>query len=342
MVGKIRKTGIDVLGDVHWGTHVCQFFQTKGDLINILVPYFKSGLKNNEFCIWVTSEPFDEKEAKEAMRKAMSDFDRYLKRGQIEIVSYTRWYLKDGVFNPQKVLDAWIDRLNQALAKGYDGMRVTGNAAWLGKKDWNNFTEYEAEVNSVIGKYRMMAICTYSLDKCSASEILDVTHNHQFALIRSEGKWEIIESRERERVEKLRRSEASLAEAQRIAHLGNWDWDIVKNELRWSDEIYRIFGLKPQEFGATYEAFLNSVHPDDREFVKKSVDEALFQRKYYSIDHRIVLPDASERIVHAQAEVFLDKAGMPIRMVGTIQDITGRKRTEEELRLHYIKRIMYS
>ena len=141
---------------------------------------------------------------------------------------------------------------------------------------------------------------------------------------------------ERNRVEeKLRRSEASLAEAQRIAHLGNWDWGIVKNELRWSDEIYRIFGLKPREFGATYEAFLNSVHPDDREFVKKSVDEALNQRKYYSIDHRIVLPDASERIVHAQAEVFLGKAGRPIRMVGTIQDITELKRAEGAIRKAY-------
>ncbi len=136
---------------------------------------------------------------------------------------------------------------------------------------------------------------------------------------------------ERKRAEEaLRKSESSLAEAQRIAHMGNWDWDIVKNELRWSDEIYRIFGLKPREFGATYEAFLNSVHPDDREFVKKSVDEALYQRKQYSIDHRIVFPDGSERIVHEQAEVFLDKTGRPIRMVGTVQDITERKRAEEQ------------
>ena len=131
--------------------------------------------------------------------------------------------------------------------------------------------------------------------------------------------------------EALRKSEASLAEAQRIARLGNWDWDIEENDLLWSDEIYRIFGLAPQEFGATYEAFLNSVHPEDREFAKASVDEALYEGKPFNIDHRIVLPDGSERIVHEQAEVFFDETGNAIRMIGTVQDITERKRADEEL-----------
>ena len=131
--------------------------------------------------------------------------------------------------------------------------------------------------------------------------------------------------------EALRKSEASLAEAQRIARLGNWDWDIEENDFLWSDEIYRIFGLAPQEFGATYEAFLNSVHPEDREFAKASVDEALYEGKPYNIDHRIVLPDGSERIVHEQAEVFFDETGNAIRMIGTVQDITERKRADEEL-----------
>jgi diguanylate cyclase (GGDEF)-like protein/PAS domain S-box-containing protein len=138
---------------------------------------------------------------------------------------------------------------------------------------------------------------------------------------------------ERRQAEKaLSKSEAGLADAQRIAHLGNWDWNITTNELSWSDEIYRIFGLTPREFGATYEAFLNSVHPDDREFVKKSVAEALAERKPYSIDHRIVLPDGTGRIVHEQAEVTFNDAGKPIRMFGTVQDITDYKRAEEELR----------
>jgi hypothetical protein len=132
---KIRKTGIDIIGDAPWGTHFCQFYQTKEDLIDILVPYFKAGLENNEFCMWITSEPLSENEAKKAMRKAVPNFDQHLKRGQIEIVPHTEWYLKDGAFNLQRVLDAWIDKLTFALAKGYDGMRVTGNTAWLEKRD---------------------------------------------------------------------------------------------------------------------------------------------------------------------------------------------------------------
>ena len=117
-----------------------------------------------------------------------------------------------------------------------------------------------------------------------------------------------------------------------MAHVGNWDWDIVRNELRWSDEIYRIFGLTPQAFGATYEAFLNSVHPDDRELVKQAVNEALSTRTPYGVDHRVVLPDGTVRMVQEQAEAFYDAAGRALRMLGTVQDITARKQAEEALR----------
>ena len=136
----------------------------------------------------------------------------------------------------------------------------------------------------------------------------------------------------RHSMERLIKSEASLANSQRIACVGNWDWDIVKNELYWSDEIYRIFGIDRHEFGATYEAFLNSVHQDDRDFVKKSVDEALYERKPYAIDHRIILPDGAERTVHEHAEVIFDDNGKSVRMSGTVQDITDHARLEFELK----------
>ncbi|KAF0144299.1 MAG: two-component hybrid sensor and regulator [Nitrospirae bacterium] len=133
----------------------------------------------------------------------------------------------------------------------------------------------------------------------------------------------------------LKKSEASLREAQKIASLGNWDWDIVKNELFWSDEIFRIFGVVPQEFGASDEAFRKTIHPDDRDFVQKAVNEALYEGKSFSIDHRIVLPDGAEKIVHEQAEVTFDENGKPIRMVGTVQDITEQKHAEETIKRNY-------
>jgi hypothetical protein len=158
MAGDNRKSGISIIGDAPWGTHFCQFYKTPEDLLNILVPYFKAGLEGNEYCMWVTAAPLLEKSAREAMRKAIPDFDRYLEKGQIEIVPHDQWYLKGGVFDLQRVLNGWIDKLDHALKQGYDGLRITGNTAWLEKKDWKSFTEYEEEINRVIGKHRMIAI----------------------------------------------------------------------------------------------------------------------------------------------------------------------------------------
>lgn len=132
--------------------------------------------------------------------------------------------------------------------------------------------------------------------------------------------------------EAARKKDESLAEAQRIAHLGNWTWNIETNELAWSDEVYRIFGLLPQEFGANYDAFLEFVHPDDREAVQEAVNRSLADPSVpYSIEHRVVRPDGRERIVHEQGEVTFDDGGRPIRMIGTVLDITERKRVEELL-----------
>jgi len=93
MEENLKNSGIDIIGDVPWGTNFCQFYQTKEDLADILVPYFKAGLENNEFCLWVTSQPLEVEEAKEAMRKGFPDIDVYLERGKIEITSYTRGYV---------------------------------------------------------------------------------------------------------------------------------------------------------------------------------------------------------------------------------------------------------
>lgn len=136
---------------------------------------------------------------------------------------------------------------------------------------------------------------------------------------------------ERKRAEEaLRQSEASLREAQRIAHLGNWEWNVRSNELRWSDEIYSIFGLAPQQFGTTFEAFLDRVHPLDREKVDLAVRESIQTGKPFSLEHRVVRPDGKIGMVREKAEAVRDDAGQVARMIGTMQDVTEQKRIEAE------------
>jgi len=89
----MRKTGIAVLGDVPWGTHLCQFYRVERDLLDILLPYFKAGLENNEFLIWVISEPLNQKEVKAALRKAVAGFDQFLRREQMKIIPDREWFL---------------------------------------------------------------------------------------------------------------------------------------------------------------------------------------------------------------------------------------------------------
>lgn len=131
--------------------------------------------------------------------------------------------------------------------------------------------------------------------------------------------------------EALKKSDERLREAQAMAHIGSWDWDITGNSLFWSDEIYRIFGLKPQEFGVTYDAFLSLVHPDDREALNLAVRDSLKTRRRYEISHRIVRPDGTERIVHERGAVSCDGQGTPVRMAGTVQDVTEHRKMEAEI-----------
>jgi len=483
-----RKSGIDIIGDVPWGTHFCQFYRTKEDLTDILVPYFKAGLENDEFCVWIISKPLEVEEAKEAMKRVIPDIDVYLEKGQMEIIPYTHGYMKEGIFDPERIVNCWVEKINNLRAGGYHGLRAAGDNRWLEKEDWDDFIDYENKVDDIIDKHHVIALCLYYLDMCNTDEVIDVVSNHQFALIKREGKWKRIESPKRKKTEEeLRKSEERLLtvftqaaaglvihtphigrqevndrfceitgysreealskgsyqlvhpddreevaaevtrllkgkatsfvkdlryvsadnriiwahvsvsllynyetgagskpkllcivediterkraeeslkkehetlekkvresifdleeayklllenerrlnEAQKMAHIGSWDWNILTNEIYRSDEVYRIFGRPPREFGTAYDQVLSYIHPDDRNYVINAI-KAAFKEELYCIDSRIILPNGEERVVHSQGRVFFDKNNVPVRMTGTVQDITERKKTENALAL---------
>jgi signal transduction histidine kinase len=235
----LRKTGLEVLGDQPWGTHYCLFFETKNDLLDILVPYFTTGLANNEFCFWVLADPLSEDEARYALRQAMRASDRHLIDRQMEFMSDAECYLSGGTFSLDRVSSEWGDRLSRSLSAGYEGIRVTGSTGWLHTREWTDFWKYEAALNESISDQPMTVLCTYSLLGSGGVDVLDVTSTHQSAVAKRGGKWEVIETaalkaakeevrrlneeleqRVIERTQELAVAQAQLARVERVTTMG--------------------------------------------------------------------------------------------------------------------------
>jgi diguanylate cyclase (GGDEF)-like protein/PAS domain S-box-containing protein len=133
--------------------------------------------------------------------------------------------------------------------------------------------------------------------------------------------------------DRLQRSESNLLKAQKLANMGYWEWRVEENRLFWSDEVCRIFGVAPEQAPASYEAFLEFVHPDDRQILQDVVQRSLTSRELYSLEHRIVDPGGTLREVHEEAEMEWDANGVLVRLFGTVQDITLRRQGEQQLAL---------
>src|ERR1700751_5814785 len=134
---------------------------------------------------------------------------------------------------------------------------------------------------------------------------------------------------------RVEESKAWLEEAQRGAHVGHWVWDLETNRVIWSDEIYRIFGLVPQEGPVDLAMVRDMIHPDDRDAVFQTAEEAIRSGSRADCEHRLFRPNGEMRVVHSLADLKRDASGRPRKMFGTTQDITERKRAEEELQLLY-------
>ncbi|MBI3583521.1 MAG: PAS domain-containing protein [Nitrospinae bacterium] len=286
---------------------------------------------------------------------------------EVYLVNYNKRFITKPVFVRDELLNLRVDTLpvnkciksNEEFAgfyKNYRNVDVAGASVCLPEMKWvllieanaNNILAHTKEIGSnisitafiVAGIIGVLFIVFYEvvvkqIRKISAASerIADGIYNITIP-IESEDEIGILSrsfnkmaSEISRRTNELEESGKKLKEAQHIARLGSWDWDIVKDKLHWSDEIYNIFGVELDEFEDS--RFLKFVHLDDREFVNSAVNDALYNKKPYSIDYRIVLKGGGEKFIHEQGVVALNSTGEPVRMVGTIQDITERKILEK-------------
>jgi len=285
----------------------------------------------------------------------------------IEIVAARDWYLQDGTFDLNRVIRGWNEKLARASARGYAGVRVTGDTAWLEKKDWKDFCEYEESLNQAVANQRLAVLCTYPLAACGAAEILDVVRTHQFAVTKRRGGWDVIETAghkqakaeikrlneeleqrvvertsqlttanseltkeilQRQRAEEaLLRSEAYLAEAQRVSHTGSFGWSVSSGHIVWSNETFRILEYDPAN-KPTVEVILQRTHPEDRAFVRETLDQAVGNRKAFDFEHRLLVPDGSVKYVRVVGHPSTNYESDNFEFVGAVTDITESKLAE--------------
>lgn len=237
-------------------------------------------------------------------------------------VASDRWYLSRTFYTslgyePRTVpedRDEWLGRVHPD-----DRALVLERIQGAPEKDHLE-PEYEARLRHADGTYRWLLVRGVSVardEHGQVSRLLGVS----------------MDITDRRRADEQReRTARELAEAQRIAHLGSWNLDLVNNALTWSDEIYRIFEIDPDRFGASYEAFLNAIHPDDRDLVNSAYSASVKSRLPYDIVHRLRMEDGRIKYVHEKCETYYADDGRPLRSAGTVHDITDRKQAEDEIR----------
>jgi PAS domain S-box-containing protein len=368
MASELRKTGISILGDVRWGTHFCYFYETKEDLLETQVLYFKAGLESQEFCVWVISPVLSVEEVKDALGQAVPDLHRHLAEGNLEIHSHQEWYLDEGRYNPPRVLQSWRDKLNQALARGHAGMRASGDTAWIQKKDRESFREYEKTLDELIADQRGIILCTYALTRSSGGQIFDVVHNHQAAVARRHGIWEVLETPELKQAKaEIKRLNEELEQRviERTSELAKINEQlrgevterrVAENALRESETRFRrllasnitgvIFWTLPGDIVDANDLFLNMVGYTREDLRQGKLSwKNLTPPEYAPVDEKAIAELVATGTCAPFEKEYLRKDGSRVSVLlgsallepqkdagsSFVVDMTERKKVEEKL-----------
>lgn len=186
--------GLECLNRVPWGTHVCHFYGSQSELIDVVIPYLVTGLKREECCIGVCSTRLEVEQVVKLLNERVPHLSSYLASGQLEIVSYDKWYLDSrGIFDAEKVLGRLRQKLDKALSEGWAGLRIAGNTSWVTQSLWKEFDSYETRLFGSIAQDPIVVLCLYPRQGEWVSQILDITESHQYALLKERSRWKIVE-----------------------------------------------------------------------------------------------------------------------------------------------------
>lgn len=320
-----RQSGISLIGDLPWGSHFCQFYQTDTDLLEFLVPFFRAGLENNEYCLWITSEILDADKVEKALREAVPGFEKYAD-GQLEIIPYSRWRAADG-----KAGSAVVSKLDQAVTSGFEGLRLACNAM-PGDCFGEAFTSHCADS---ISRNNVIALFMYPRDRFDTLGLMEAVKHHRFALVRNAGGWEVIASSEaRITRDALKRTEEKLeslfsnmsegfAYHRIVLDSGRRPCDYIFLEINQAFE--RLTGLKGEKIiGKRVTKVLPGIEKDPTDWIGRYGQVALTGK-----------PVSFESYSEALEKWYAVSAFSPQKgyFALTFSDITRRKQGEERQKL---------
>jgi len=175
------------LAAIRHGSHLCAFYETEDDLLDLVVPFCAAGSQRGELCVWMMPDHVDEHMAGTSARKALTEFGT-------ELYASREFYLRGASFEGGPIVRLWREKLHQAIATSHSGLRATGDTGWLEQRDWRAFLEYESELNRVIADRPIVVLCTYPFSACKAGDMFEVIRAHQVALAKRQKEWAVIEA----------------------------------------------------------------------------------------------------------------------------------------------------
>jgi PAS domain S-box-containing protein len=345
------KTRIHSATGAPWGSHGCLFYETKQDLLDTLIPFFKTGLEREDACLWIISEPLSMPEAEQALRQAVPDLDRFLNGHRMEFTSCIGWCVGAGSDDFQPALRLLHRKLAEALARGQSGLRVGRDGRSQERTRWECLRDFENELNHTVSEHPLTILCTYPILQSGAAELLAATRAHPVCTAVQKGEWEIFETPElkedKAEINKLnQRLEQKVVERTQVLHAAN-------EELRKQKEVLeKIFDHIP--------VMINFMGPGNQiKLVNREWERVLGwtlreirEKRLDMLSECYPKPEDRERVAHfissssAEWEEFkttvrdgreLDTTWVNFHLsdgtsIGFGRDITEQKQLEERLR----------
>lgn len=330
MVELVKDSGLELIGPLNWGFHLCLFYRSPEELLEVLIPYVKAGLKENDQVIWITSDPLPLEKLEKILHQEIPDFDHAKKKGQLELYSCQEWYFPRGKLVIEEVLQKWKKKEKEAIERGFSGLRVTGNVSGIPSSEWPKIQVYERRIQESMTDSKMMAICQYDLNKCASEQIIDIHQYHPLVLIKCKNKWQkkvspmipILSSRLAEK-EKLYETLIRSSHACVI---------IVDDQYRFkyvNDEFCQMLGYRSEEvIGTDFRLYLDEESRDlvAERYIRRQKGEKVPSRYEFNV----VRKDGEKRRVEIISTVVKDHQGRS-QTVAQILDITEKKLIEKAL-----------